>query len=138
MANNYTYSSSLIEIPKDKHDQARAIIARVTQECEDDPDTGYAGFSAVLEDKGVWLRDTGESFIIEQGAALVEALVEELSLPGIHVVSWANTCDKPRIDEFGGGAFAVQMGKDTCWSDAASDARRRAELLVQTGAPAFD
>ena len=133
MANSYTYSSSLIEIPKDRHDQARAIIERITQEC--DEARGYVGFRAVMQHHGVLLLHAdGQYFSSEQASVLVEALVKELSLPGIHVVSWADTCEEPFPDQFDGGAFAVQIGHATVWINAASDARKRAELLAQSGA----
>lgn len=82
---------------------------------------------AVAEPDGVWICHD-ESMNTDHAEMLVKALVEELDLPGIFVCSWAYVCSKPRIDEFGGGAFAVQRGRDTIWIDAAASALRLASI----------
>jgi len=127
MANNYCESSSIISIPKDKVEQAKEIMARIASELESDPEEGYVGYEAVLEADGVWIHHD-ESINTDHSATLVRALVDELDLPGIFVCSWSYTCSKPHIDEFGGGAFAIQKGRDTIWVDAASEALRQASI----------
>lgn len=129
MANNYCESSSFIPVPAEKLEQARAIIDRLEVELEES-DEGAAGYNAVIEtigaDSGVWISHD-ESINAEHAEGLVRALVDELELPGIHVCSWSYTCSNPRIDEFGGGAFAVQLGFPTIWVDAATHVRQQAE-----------
>lgn len=127
MANNYCLSSSFIPVEKDKIERAKQIVLRVSSKLETSED-GYVGYEAEVEEKGVWVY-SDEYLTLEHVVELVQDLVEELDLPGIHVVSWAYTCSKPRIDEFGGGAFAVQKGKETVWVDAAYAARKEAEAL---------
>ena len=127
MANNYCESSSFITVPVNKIERAKQIAARIEGELENDPDEGYVGFAVEIEKEGVWIH-ANESITPEHVELLVSALVDELDLPGIHVCSWSYTCSKPRIDEFGGGAFAVQKGRDTVWVDAASEAQRIASL----------
>lgn len=117
----------MIRIPEDKIKQAKEIMERVEAELEADSEEEYAGYSANLEAGGVWIRHD-ESINADHAERLVKALVEELDLPGIIVCSWAYTCSKPRCDEFGGGAFAVQKGRDTIWVDAASEALRQASV----------
>lgn len=123
MANNYCQSSSFISIPDTKLEQARKIVERVQDRLFYD-DEGYMGFTATIEKNGVWIFEDDYYITPEHIEQLVRALVEELDLPGVHVCSWAYTCSKPRINEFGGGAFAVQKGYDTVWIDAASEAER--------------
>lgn len=130
MANNYCESSSLIRIPKEQLERAKEIVTRVTAELEADEEWEYAGYLADADEHGVWIRHN-ESIETDHAEKLVRALVEELELPGVHVVSWSYTCSKPRIDEFGGGAFAVQKGHPTVWVDAASEAERQALLLAE-------
>lgn len=133
MANNYCESSSKIPFPKDKYDQAQAIVDRVIQEIEqevkrdrdmsvEDGDDNPAGFGHEVETDGVWIYGE-ESFDEGRAEQLVKALVEELELDGVFVVSWAYTCSKLRLDEFGGGAFAVQRGRKTVWVDAVQTVR---------------
>lgn len=126
MANSYTQSSSLIEIPEDKIGRAQAIVDRVVRELETDPEWEYAGFNAVVETTGVWICHD-ESIKLEHAEKLVRALVEELDLPGIHVVEWATTCGRPLVGSFSGGAFAVRKGRETVWVCAWRVARELAD-----------
>lgn len=130
MANNYCESSSFVEIPPDKLEKAKVIADRIGVELESNPDEGYAGYVAEFEGTGLWIHHN-ESLNPDHAERLVKALVEELDLMGIFVCSWSYTYSKPRIGigEFGGGAFAVQKGRDTVWIDAASEAERQASLL---------
>jgi len=130
MADNYCESSSLINIPKDKMDEAAKIVERIENELGKNGEE-WVGFAAEMVENGVWIY-SDETINPERAEALVRELVEELDLPGVYVCSWSYTCSKPRIDEFGGGAFAVKKGKDTIWVDAATRARGLANL-VQSG-----
>lgn len=130
MANYYCQSSSFISIPEEKIPQAKEVLKRIEHYLIDDSDEGYCGFTAEFEGGGVWIY--GEESVNEiHMELLVKALVQDLDLPGVHVCSWAYTCSKPRIDEFGGGAFAVQKDRDTIWIDAATEARRLVELSAK-------
>jgi len=122
MANNYCELSSWMDIPREKQDKARKIIERVTKELEEDE----SGFGECMVDvevqvdehrSGVWFHND-ESANPEHVAEIARALVEELEIDEPFYCSWAYTCSKPRIDEFGGGAFAVKRGQDTFWIDA--------------------
>ncbi len=128
MANNYCDSSSLIRVPDDKKEKAKEIMARVEQELLDDPDEGCANYIAEIHTDGVWIH-SDESVNPDHMEKLVKALVEELDLPGIHACSWSYSCSKPRIDEFGGGAFAVQKGVPTVWVYAVDEVKKQAVAL---------
>jgi hypothetical protein len=123
MANNYCDSSSFVSIPADKLKQAEEIAASVAVEL--DYDDGGVGYTAEFRPDGVWIHHD-ESVNCEHMERLVKALVESLDLEGVFVCSWAYTCSSPRINEFGGGAFAVQKGKDTIWIDAVTEAKKQA------------
>ena len=124
MANNYMSSSSLLEVDQGKIEQARAIIVR---EIEGDPE-GYAGFQYEIEPTGIWFHGD-DSIDVDQVAAVVCALIEELEIDETFYCSWAYTCSSPRIGEFGGGSFAVfrdPLGfASTVWVDADSECRRK-------------
>lgn len=129
MANNYTESSSWLSIPADKVEAANAIIERVIAKLENDEgEWGYCGCAADLEkhddQHGVWFHGD-ENVIPEHVEEIARALVEELDLPGPFYCSWANTCSKPRIDEFSGGAFVLAKGVPTMWCDARSKVERQ-------------
>ena len=110
MANNYTQSSSQLAIPKEKHDQAKTIIDKFMQQFDDDDDDDdYCGIQVELESEGVWIYGE-ESFDPDQAAELVQTLLDELEIEEPFVFSWAYSCSKMRLDEFGGGACLVRKG----------------------------
>jgi hypothetical protein len=124
MAQNYCQSSTLVLIEPGKIEQAKAIVARIREAFEiDDDGEGIVGFQTEIWKEGIWLGDD-ECFNPEHAEVLIRSLVEELELDDVYVCSWAYTCSKLRIGEFGGGAFAVSRGKNTVWIDAVSEARR--------------
>lgn len=113
MANNYTEGSGFLEIPEDKIEAARKIIQRVEEELEQTEDSAL-DLSWELDDEGLWLYSE-HSMDVDHACFLVERLQAELELEGECVMEFANTCDKPRIDEFGGCAFRAERGKPTVW-----------------------
>jgi len=132
MANNYMQSSSFIPFAPEQKAAANAIIERVETEILEEFDEP-AGFHATVEDAGIWFSDDGECINPEHLERAVFALVDELNLEGVFVCSWAYTCSKPRIDEFGGGAFAVAKGQDTVWIDASAEAERQMKAAIAAG-----
>ncbi len=116
MANNYCESSSMLKLHDDQKEQAAVIIDRICDELENGED-GYVGFNATIEKNGVWIRHD-ESLTPEHVAILAKALMDELDIEGVFVFSWSYACDKPRIDEFGGGACAIKKGHEPYWVDA--------------------
>lgn len=111
----------MIPIPDGKEKQAQEIINRISEEL--DKTEGYSGYDASIEGNKVWIRHE-ESINQEHVNALVNALVEELEIDDPVTVSWAYTCSKPRVGEFGGGAFVVVRGKGSAWVDAADEAEQ--------------
>jgi len=119
MANNYCETSSFLKIPKDKFNKADAIVYRVTEEIEKTDECGCCEVDVEVRPDGVWFHNE-ESFNPEHVEEIARALIEELELDEPFYCSWAFTCSKPRIDEFGGGAFAIKRGYETYWVDAMS------------------
>jgi hypothetical protein len=134
MANNYCQSSSSLQIPLEKRQQAMQIIARVQAELEAG-DEGCVGFDAdwIEGDAALWIRDDGENIDVDHVAILVQALLDELQIDAPFIFSWAYTCSKPRIDEFGGGACVVRRGKDPIWCDARDMAETQLEQEEEGG-----
>ena len=122
MANNYLEYSSFLNIPAEKIERAREIVAREIEKLEDDDECGYCGTLAEVENEGVWfhVEESGNTDHVE---AIARALVEELELDEPFVCSWAYTCSSPRVDEFGGGAMVVRRGHETIWVDAMNAAQ---------------
>ncbi len=115
MAEYYTQSSTTIPIPKEKVEQAQAIIDRVTEELESEDDE-YVGFVAEIQPGCVWITHD-ETLEPTHAERLVRDLVEELDLPDLYIVEWGHSCSRPIVGSFGGGAFGVRKGRDTIWAD---------------------
>jgi len=128
MANNYTEGSAMLLIPKDKDEAAQAIIDRVTDELENSEEWECCCV-AELHEGGVWFH-ANESLDPEHVAVIARALIDELEIDEPFFFSWAYTCSKPRLDEFGGGAFVIKRGYETAWVDAMS----RIQHMEETGA----
>lgn len=133
MANNYQESSSFLSVPKEKLPEAKEIIDRIVAELENSEDEP-CGCSADVEGLagnipcGVWFHGD-ESINVEHVAMIARELVECLELNEPFFCSWAYTCSKPRIDEFGGGAFVIKRGYETYWCDA----RNHVEQQLESG-----
>ena len=107
MANYYCQSSSFLPIPEDKIESAKSIIARWKEEHEEED----VGLAADTQEDGVWFHHFEEAFDPEVCADLALTLLNELDIAEPFTFSWAYTCSKPRIDQFGGGACSVMRGK---------------------------
>ena len=125
MANNYCESSSYLELTQEQLRKAPKIIDRVTKEIE--KEDGYIALDISLELDGVWFSYQ-ESMNPDHLETVARALIEELEVDNAFVASWAYTCSKPRIDEFGGGAMGIERGKPTIWVDATHEVMRRLKL----------
>lgn len=125
MANNYCISSSKLVLEPNEALLAQAIIDRVEQELTKEEE-GYCGVNALLEDDGVWFY-ADENVNTEHMERIARALIEELEIDEPFFASWAYTCSKPRIDEFGGGAFVIMRGYETYWVDAMNHVRQIAK-----------
>jgi hypothetical protein len=121
MANNFTESSSFLAIKEDQIPLVQDIIDRVTAEivADEDESGGYLGCTVDVQPNGVYFGGE-ESCNVDQVAQIAKKIVEDLKIDEPFFCSWAYTCSKPRVDEFGGGAFVVRRGNDTQWIDAMS------------------
>ena len=54
---------------------------------------------------------------LERVAHLVQKFLEQFRPEGCWSLSWATTCSKPRVGEFGGGALFV-TAEDVTWQNA--------------------
>lgn len=118
MANNYVQTSCLLKVPAEKLEQARTVVTKCLQEIENDEDN-YTGFDISFEDDGIWFN--GEECANADGIAFIaQSVLDELEINEPFVFSWAYTCSKPRLDEFGGGACALKRGQEPFFVDAYS------------------
>jgi len=120
MANNYCEFSAMLEIPEDKVAAAMTVAMRVCEELESDEDEGYVGCNVQYDKNGIWFSSDAGEGNADHVERIAKAVLEEMEIDEPFYCSWAFTCSKPRIDEFGGGAMKVQRGKETMYIDAMS------------------
>ena len=133
MANNYLQFSTAVRIPPDEAEFVMAAIVKALREfvAEHGEDGGLNGDGLVDGAVGIHLggteilREPGQIWIhsdeggdVEVAIAAIETIQTVLQLDTPHVFSWAYTCSKPRIDEFGGGAAQCRRGHITETIDA--------------------
>ena len=135
MANNYTQFSTAIAITDDKAEVVLAAIVRALREfLKEGQKTGvYLRDTDLVEDNEIFLSLGGTEIVMEPGQVwihgdecgdidvailVIETIQATLKLNKPHVFSWAHTCSKARIDEFGGGAAKCQRGYQTEAMDA--------------------
>lgn len=67
------------------------------------------GFRAEFKEneKTIWISAEGGSFDVENAVNFIQSVLEKDKSKAVVFFEWANTCTKPRLDGFGGGAVAV-------------------------------
>jgi len=107
MANNYQEFSEEI-VCRTKEEYEALLNALTTSKDEEDypPCETYGDPEAL----SIWLH-AEESGDIEKLANIISEFQTEFSNPEPFFLSWADTCSKPRIGEFSGGAVAIYKGE---------------------------
>lgn len=137
MANNYTqFSFALPPVEDGQRDRVKQWVADRHREM--DTDEWWDKFSDVsLEwsegDDSVWIHDGGESGDVEAAIYLVQSYLKCIDAPEHHGVyfGWANTCSKPRLNEFSGGGAVVTCGGEPLITGSYDCCRVAAELGIE-------
>jgi hypothetical protein len=125
MADHYTHFSFALT---DLSEEEQAWLGALLDSPDDTPneelaallgDDEYIGFEASFEDDGrtLWVH-AGESGTPERAAVVVQEFLARFR-PGDAVgFEWANTCSRPLLDAFGGGAVFVTAAEQRWLSSA--------------------
>lgn len=124
MADYFTHFSCLLDV-RTPRNAARALelYNQLSAEgtSEDPPSDGF--LLSIEPSHGgsqLWIRDdvTGDP---EHVIDFVLRCAEAFDLTGRWGFQWANTCSRPRLDSFGGGAHVLDLGtrKTVAWIDTA-------------------
>jgi hypothetical protein len=121
MADHFTHFSCLLDVGTPER-AARAIdfFVALRDEVDKSEESQFHGFDLSVQDgpeSGVlWIHDD-ESGDVEAVTAFILRLAEELDLFGLWGFEHSNTCSRPRLDAFGGGAHLIDLGarKVICW-----------------------
>ena len=115
MANNYLQFSIMLPLPESEGAQ-EAVKAfydefqkqRDEAEGSGDPDDWDEKYDlqSELSDGKVWIY-ADETGSLEAVVEFIQEYLEHFQIDGGVYFSWAETCSKPRVNEFAGGAFLV-------------------------------
>lgn len=120
MADYFTHFSCLLDVGTPENaaqalDLYRALAEDV--DCEDPPSDGF-NLSIVPEFGGtqLWIRDGGTGDP-EHVICFVKRCAAAFGLTGLWGMQYANTCSRPRVDGFGGGAHVLDLatGETVDW-----------------------
>jgi hypothetical protein len=138
MANNYTQFSFLLPLPTDPEKaklvpewvKAQQEMTDVTQELDDNVEW-YEWYRYLMEfdPNGVWIY-TDETGSPEAAANIAQLYLSDFDIEGGVLITWADTCSKPRIGEFSGGAVVVTKDKQM-WQNFGDLCREAAEAGVE-------
>ena len=111
MADYFTHFSCLLDVGTPEN-AARALELYNHAPADDDGFSLSDGFLLSLDSEGrsqLWIRDdaTGDP---ERVIEFVLLCAEQFDLKGLWGFEYANTCSKPRLDAFGGGAHVIDLG----------------------------
>lgn len=143
MANNYRQFSFALKLNNKK--EAVWCQKRLKKLSETEGEDGYGSMTdfewtvyghlkagegprAELPIPYIWFHDNGESGDVDQIAIFVGEYLSKFSPKGFLLMTWADICSKPRLDEFGGG-FAVVTAEKTHWFDEHKWAEKLTEGL---------
>ena len=115
MADYFTHFSCLLDVGTAEN--ALAAHRLFIQSRLDDADRDEplcSGFELTLQEGGadhiLWIHDD-VSGDVEQVIGFVLRLAEEFDLKGLWGFDFANSCSRPRVDAFGGGAHVIDLGR---------------------------
>ncbi|MGB3833313.1 MAG: hypothetical protein WA975_15800 [Mesorhizobium sp.] len=121
MANYHTHFSCLLDVGSpDNAARALDLYNLLSKEnaAEDPPSDGF--LLSIEPEHGatqLWMRDdeTGDP---EHVIRFVKRCAAALGLSGLWGFQYANTCSKPRVDGFGGGAHVLDLatGETVAWT----------------------
>ncbi|WP_323006420.1 hypothetical protein [Pseudorhodobacter sp.] len=96
--------------------RAMDLFGQLRDEDDLTDDPRFSGFDLSrqdgLESSVLWIHDE-DSGDVEGVIAFVLRLAEDLGLTGLWGFEYANTCSRPRLDAFGGGAHVIDLGART-------------------------
>ena len=137
MADYFTHFSCLLDMGTAASAiRAHRLYTETRFEDADRDEPLCSGFELTLQEGDdahiLWIHDV-VSGDVEQVIGFVLRLAETFDLKGLWGFDYANTCSRPRVDAFGGGAHVIDLGagKSIGWTSTQewlSTALRGAEV----------
>lgn len=111
MADYFTEFSLVMEVNETEKrwiDRYLDLSKALVDESTYDPVTAKFGESRSVADHEVWFHSFGyQQSSVNTLSELLRRFLIKFDRDDVVVLEWANTCSKPRVDAFGGGAAVV-------------------------------
>jgi hypothetical protein len=133
MANYYTQFSLALPLADNAQKAWAKEVVDIVDEFCDDPDgfeasddplgilvnehgeaPDWLGLDATVDEDGLWIHSE-ESGSPERVVQIIQAFLKKFDPDGRFGFEWANTCSKPRLDAFSGGAVFI-TAHDADWN----------------------
>lgn len=120
MANYYTQFSCVLDLGTPDNVARAMHIFRPSPETEPSDDKGWYGFMVQPAPESgpghLWIHD-GDGGNVEEVIEFVQHCGRTFGLTGRWGFQYANSCSKPRLDGFGGGAHVLDLatGETVDW-----------------------
>ena len=120
MADYYTHFSCLLDVGTPENAvRALELFKGLSKDFKSEEPL-YGGFLASIQPESdgtkIWIRDNGNGDV-EGVIEFVKLCAAELALTGRWGFQYADSCSRPRLDGFGGGAHALDLatGEQLGW-----------------------
>jgi hypothetical protein len=110
MANYYTEFS--VELDVLTEENANRVYEIYSNPIDEEAEEIIVGFELKIDPTSptrVWINSGGEGGDLECVSAFIKQICSQIKLSGKWGFEWANTCSKPRLDAFGGGAVLFDL-----------------------------
>ena len=124
MANNYSQFSEMI--PCESKEQQDWLMQELAVGIKDDDGEGYPVCEFETDGKDVWVYSP-EFADLDALAEVVVAFQLQFGITKPWTLTWADSCSKPRLGNFGGGGMVVYRGEFWCmsvWDWCVAEAQR--------------
>jgi hypothetical protein len=110
MADNYLQFSTELNVGSAENAQAALKVYEEFPFKDEDGEEWAPYFQCKVHGDRLWLRDDDDGHgDPDQVVAFVVKLAQQFNLKGKWGFQWAYTCSRPILDEFGGGAAAIDL-----------------------------
>ena len=136
MADNYLqFSEQILDLTQKEYAWLLRVLETVTDDMQPDElksfsaelglkpsdfEWGWPGFNCEFEDEGKTLWIYAEEYTnVGNLGAFLHSFMKATGRKGYIAVTWAETCSKPRVGEFGGGILLATAKKyvvESSWS----------------------
>jgi predicted Rdx family selenoprotein len=114
MADYYTHLSFVVTGTAEEQERLVEMLDEANQLADESLEPNL-GADYEIDADGVWIHDADGYVELELLSEVLANWLDEIGSTKSIGFEWANTCSKPRLDAFGGGAMVIRAFTATEW-----------------------